>query len=116
MSRMGPTPSRWSGVRPAAQRLAATFTDRDAERRAVTPWRKWYGTAKWQRLRMQILERDLFTCRMCQRVVPDSAQLVADHRTPHRGSAALFWDPENLWCLCARCHNSAKQAEERAAR
>lgn len=116
MSRMGPTPSRWSGVRQSQQRLAVTFTDRDTERATVTPWRRWYGTARWKRLRLQILQRDLFTCGMCHRVVAQSDQLVADHRTPHRGDASLFWDAENLWCICASCHNGAKQAAERAAR
>ena len=31
----------------------------------------------------------------------------------HRGDEALFFcDPADLQCLCAHCHNSAKQSEE----
>ncbi|MCD9825235.1 HNH endonuclease signature motif containing protein [Bradyrhizobium japonicum] len=37
---------------------------------------------------------------------------VADHVKPHKGSEALFYDPDNLQSLCASCHNSAKQRME----
>jgi 5-methylcytosine-specific restriction endonuclease McrA len=38
---------------------------------------------------------------------------VADHKVPHRGDAELFWKGE-LQSLCAHCHSSAKQREEKA--
>ncbi|MFC3058810.1 HNH endonuclease signature motif containing protein [Paenirhodobacter populi] len=37
-----------------------------------------------------------------------------DHIKPHRGDQALFWDWRNLQALCAHCHNSVKQRQERA--
>lgn len=77
------------------------------------PWKRWYHTARWARLRWQVLLRDAFTCRMCGKLEGDTARLVADHKTPHRGDARLFWDLDNLQTLCADpCHNSVKQAEE----
>ena len=87
---------------------AETSRDRDAR----LAYRQWYKTARWQRLRWSVLVRDLFTCGMCRRLEADTAKLVADHRVPHRGSEALFWDAGNLWCLCKPCHDSAKQREE----
>jgi len=81
------------------------------------PWRAWYKTARWQRLRWQCLVRDLFTCRMCGWLGGnDTSQLVADHVRPHRGRAADFWDLGNLQCLCKACHDGAKQRVERAGR
>lgn len=41
------------------------------------------------------------------------AATVVDHIIPHRGDETLFWDPINHQALCAPCHNSAKQREER---
>ena len=38
---------------------------------------------------------------------------VCDHVLPHRGDEHLFWNGA-VQSLCARCHNSAKQAEEAA--
>ena len=80
----------------------------------VQAWRAWYKTARWQRLRMAVLQRDLFTCQFCGVVEHRKGQLVADHRTAHRGDAALFWDADNLQCLCKTCHDSTKQRMERA--
>lgn len=80
----------------------------------MVAWRKWYKTADWQRLRWECIAAALFTCVRCECVF-GSPDLVADHITPHRGNRALFFDPNNLQCLCARCHSSDKQREERNA-
>jgi 5-methylcytosine-specific restriction protein A len=81
--------------------------------RANLPWRQWYNTKRWRRLRWSILMRDMLTCQMCYRVEPNTSRLVADHKVPHRGDEHLFWDDGNLWALCKPCHDSAKQREER---
>lgn len=88
-----------------------------ASRAAYSPWRRWYNTARWRKLRMATLIRDALTCQWpgCGHLEGDTALLVADHRTPHRGDPALFWDATNLWTLCKPCHDRLKQREERAA-
>lgn len=88
---------------------------RSRHRDATQPWRQWYKTARWQRLRWSILVRDLFTCQRCKKVEGNTRLLVADHKTPHRGDEALFWDAGNLQCLCKTCHDGVKQAEEQAS-
>lgn len=93
-----------------------TKLDQSRTRDRRHEWRAWYKTKAWRQLRWSILTRDLFTCQMCGVIEADTSKLVADHRKPHRGSEALFWDQGNLWCLCAACHNGAKQREEAAAR
>lgn len=115
MGKLTRLPSRLASLPP---RLASA-PDQRRERqryRDAQPWRAWYKTARWQALRWATLLRDLFTCQWpgCGKVEADTSKLVADHRKPHRGDEALFWDPENLWTLCEHCHNSRKQAEERA--
>ena len=87
--------------------------DRLKRRDQMVPWRKWYKTAEWQQLRRECLAAALFTCARC-RVIGKSRDLVADHIKPHRGERDLFFDPGNLQCLCATCHNRDKQREERA--
>lgn len=78
------------------------------------PWRAWYGTARWRRLRLVIIKRDGFTCQWpgCGHVEGDTSKLVADHKQPHRGDEALFWAEGNLWTLCKPCHDSHKQKVE----
>ena len=88
--------------------------DRLKRRDQVVPWRKWYKTAEWQRLRWECISAALFTCVRCSRIY-QSPDLVADHIQPHRGDRALFFEPTNLQCMCATCHNREKQREERGA-
>lgn len=89
-----------------------------AERDRNVAWRKWYKTARWQKLRMQVLIRDRFTCQMaeCGRVEGNTSQLVADHKIMHQGDEHLFWDEENLQCLCKPCHDGLKQRQEQSFR
>lgn len=81
------------------------------------PWRAWYKTARWQKLRAKVLARDRYTCQ-CTGVLlvgkhpaPDSP--VVDHVEPHRGDEALFWNAANLMAVSKAYHDSVKQAEER---
>lgn len=78
----------------------------------TAPWRAWYGTARWRKLRWSILVRDLFTCRRCGLLEGNTSQLVADHVRPHRGDQRLFWDEANLQAMCKACHDRTKQVEE----
>lgn len=89
---------------------ASRARDRQHEHRAL------YKTQAWRRKRWSVLVRDLFTCQLCGWLGGNETHLlVADHKVPHRGDEALFWDDGNLWCLCKACHDGAKQREERAA-
>lgn len=65
-------------------------------------------------MRWGVLVEAQFTCTMCCKTEDNTSKLVADHRTPHRGDPVLFWDRDNLACLCEVCHSTVKQKEEQA--
>jgi 5-methylcytosine-specific restriction endonuclease McrA len=115
MGRLKGLAPRLGSLRP---RLAPAPHDRQQydRQRDEQPWRQWYKTARWQRLRWAVLQRDLFTCQRCQRLEGETAKLVADHRRAHRGDEALFWDEGNLWTLCKPCHDGWKQRQEARTR
>ena len=52
-------------------------------------------------------------CRKCSEIGTVRKATVVDHVIPHRGNDRLFWFRGNWQPLCERCHNSAKQREER---
>jgi 5-methylcytosine-specific restriction protein A len=79
------------------------------------PWKPWYRTARWWRLRRKVFLRDLFQCKHCGRLEGDTSLLVCDHIKPHRGDEHLFWDEANLQTLCKRCHDVVKQKDEQAS-
>jgi hypothetical protein len=112
--RMGRLKSLSSRLSSPRSRLTYLPGDRQAfdRKRDEQAWRRWYKTARWQKLRMDVLIRDLFTCQRCGHIEADTSQLVADHRKPHRGVEALFWDILNLWTLCKPCHDGWKQRLE----
>ena len=65
-----------------------------------------YKTARWKRERADFLTANP----MCD---CGAASTVADHRIPHRGAEALFWDQGNWQPLCRRCHNAKTGRETR---
>lgn len=104
-------------LRPLPHRLGrmeAGEVARNRERDGTQEYRRWYKTARWQKLRWQVLVRDSFTCYLCGRPEGDTSLLVADHIKAHKGDAALFWDEANLACTCKLCHDSTKQRMERS--
>lgn len=65
---------------------------------------------RWQKRRAAQL-RDEPLCRICRALGRVTAATIADHITPHRGDPELFEGP--LQSLCAPCHSSIKQAQEK---
>jgi hypothetical protein len=59
------------------------------------------GSGKWQKLRIQILDRDGWTCVSCNRPAH-----TVDHIIP-RVKGGDMWNPSNLQSMCKSC-NSAK--------
>lgn len=70
-----------------------------------------HSTAKWQRLRLTILTRDLWTCQMCGVMLIEGraskASAVVDHLKPHTLRPELVYADTNLWSVCKGCHDGA---------
>lgn len=118
--------ARLTSVRPAlgasvARPVLADLREeqtRDQRRRADSPWRAWYNTARWQALRQVVIRRDRWTCQQTGALCVGRANAanapVVDHIVPHRGDPALFWDLRNLQLVAKSWHDTVKQAQERA--
>ena len=76
----------------------------------TTPTARGYGY-RWQQARAIYL-REHPLCAYCKREGRTTLATVVDHKIPHRGNDALFWDEGNWRGLCARCHSSTKAREE----
>jgi 5-methylcytosine-specific restriction enzyme A len=104
--RLGSLPPR-IGYQPGDEKA------RDKHRSATQHWRQWYKSTRWSKLRIKVFIRDHFTCQMCGRIDGNTSRLVGDHRIPHRGDEAAFFDEANVQTLCKPCHDSDKQRQER---
>lgn len=74
-------------------------------RKASAEYNALYRTPRWRKLRYAFLKAHPL-CAAC-----GAPAAIADHITPHRGDAALFYDEANLQALCTSCH-SAKTLRE----
>ena len=82
----------------------------EARRKANLPWRAWYKTSRWQRIRAAQLAVQP-TCEMCKSRGIDRPATVCNHVRRHHGDPALFWSgPFNS--LCKNCHDSDQQRIE----
>lgn len=102
-------------LRPRSVQLRPVERDYEDRRRRLAPWRKWYGTARWRRIRAAQLAAEP-CCRMCAAADPPrvTPATVCDHVEPHRGDEARFFGGP-FQSLCGTCHNSDKHAAELAA-
>jgi 5-methylcytosine-specific restriction enzyme A len=67
--------------------------------------------SRWRAARLAFL-RDHPLCENCKGAGDIKGATVVDHRIPHRGDPALFWDMGNWQPLCLRCHNKKTACED----
>lgn len=60
---------------------------------------------KWQKKRLEILERDDFTCRICQ---SKDKTLHVHHGFYHKNTDPWDYDNDLLWTLCEICHEETE--------
>ena len=108
MVRLKSLPPRLSGV-PERAALSSVSWRSGKESSAA----RGYGH-RWRCYRANYLVKHPL-CVMClANGIPTSASVV-DHKQPHKGDEALFWDENNHQALCKTCHDSVKARLEHGA-
>lgn len=77
---------------------------RPETKRRNASMRKLYYTARWSRLRVQVMARDRGLCQEHLRNGDTQPGNEVDHIKPHKRNPELFWNPDNLETLCRVCH------------
>tara|TARA_R110002049_G_scaffold23545_10_gene83660 strand:- start:46745 stop:47104 length:360 start_codon:yes stop_codon:yes gene_type:complete len=106
-------PPRLLPLPPRLKPLPVAVAGDDTVRRS----KDWLNTARWQRLRLKMLQRDQYTCQQTGVLLtgkhPAENSPVVDHIEPHRGDPDLFWDEENLQSVAKSWHDRVKQSMEK---
>jgi len=115
-----PKPCRHSMCKSVVRDGSGYCPEHLAARRALDDSRRGSSAergynARWRKARETYLRRNPL-CVHCQELGRLTAATVVDHRVPHRGDSALFWDTDNWQALCKPCHDKWKQAQESADR
>jgi 5-methylcytosine-specific restriction endonuclease McrA len=78
----------------------------------TTPWLGIEPRPGMADVRLQVLQRDNYTCLMCKDVFPAS-QLEVDHIRPYRcfKRPVDANRPDNLWTLCIPCHTKKTELD-----
>ena len=58
---------------------------------------------RWQRKRLEIMERSEFTCEICGN--ENNEPLHIHHGYYEKGLDPWEYESDTLWCLCASCHD-----------
>ena len=118
MAKLSTSKPRLSATAPRLHRKSKSGAERDRDRDQNSPSRRWYKTARWQKLRARVLKRDKYTCQQTGQLLvgkhPAPNSPVADHKTPHRNREELFFDENNVEAVSKAYHDRVKQARERA--
>lgn len=114
MSRKAPKPCSAPGCQALTRERFCTrhqcSYQRQDQRRRGTATQRGYG-ARWRRARRLFLIGHPL-CAECLRDGRTTAATVVDHKQPHQGDPALFWDESNWQALCSRCHNRKTATED----
>ena len=104
-------------MRPCSSAAHGVRREQGRQRYTSTPWRAWYKTAQWQRLREEVFVRDAYICQrtgqLCNGRGNEPYAPVANHKKPHRGDPVLFWDINNIETVTKAVHDGRIQREER---
>ena len=68
--------------------------------------------SRWRKARESYLKSHPL-CVMCEEQNKIVAATVVNHIIPHKGDQVIFWDESKWQSLCASCHSSVKQREEK---
>ncbi len=104
-------PTRAPTFKPAHQRTTAQRRQDFDRSRADAPWRRWYGTARWQKLRTHQLSLHPL-CEWCL-----ESEIVAPATEVHHTDGGHKGDEEKFWTgpfvsTCKPCHSSRGQRED----
>lgn len=111
MPNTAPRPCTWNGCRRLVHGNGGRCEEhrRQADQERGTAHERGY-TSAWTRAREAFLKAHPL-CVHCERDGRVGQASVVDHRTPHRGDKARFWDRANWQPLC-KPHHDRKTATE----
>jgi 5-methylcytosine-specific restriction protein A len=93
-----------------AERAKVQAVRRQSAKRGSDPWSHLYQTPEWKRASRAFRKANPL-CASCAGIGLVVPVAEVDHKEPHRGNRALFWDRTNWQGLCKPCHSRKTAAE-----
>ena len=78
----------------------------------MSKWSSAFRDSRWQKLRLEVMERDTWTCQNCQ-ASGEGVTLNVHHITYESGHAPWEYDPSDLITWCEKCHREIHQLQKK---
>jgi len=79
----------------------------------MSKWSSAYRDSRWQKLRLEVLSRDNWTCRRCGKGTDSGVSLNVHHAFYESGRAPWEYEPDTLFTLCQDCHGKIHEELKR---
>ena len=79
----------------------------------MSKWSSAYRDSRWQKLRLQIMERDGWKCRACGRGEKDGTTLNVHHAYYESNKSPWDYPAETLITYCEDCHEERHAIQKR---
>lgn len=80
----------------------------------MSKWSSAFRDSRWQKLRLEIMERDEWTCKSCG-ATGDGVTLNVHHAYYESGKAPWEYPTDTLVTWCEDCHGKIHEAQKRLA-
>ena len=80
----------------------------------MSKWSSAFRDSRWQKLRLEIMERDGWTCKSCG-ATGDGVTLNVRHAYYESGKAPWEYPADSLVTWCEDCHGKIHEAQKRLA-
>ena len=82
----------------------------------MSKWSSAYRDSRWQKKRLEVMERDGFTCCSCGKGEADGTFLNVHHAYYEKGNAPWEYPADTLYTLCDDCHSEIHKVLKRLMR
>lgn len=79
----------------------------------MSKWSAAYRDSRWQKLRLEVMDRDGWVCSSCEKGDGDGVTLNVHHAYYEAGKAPWEYDSDTLTTLCEDCHQKIHEKQKK---
>jgi len=79
----------------------------------MSKWSAAFRDSRWQKLRLEVMDRDMWSCCACGKGENDGTVLNVHHTFYESGKAPWEYETSTLFTLCEACHKKIHEAQKK---
>lgn len=90
--------------------------DKTSKKKKTSDYSELLKDPRWQKRRLEIMQRDNFTCQMCGNGLTSGVPLNVHHYVYHKGYLPWEYPDNDLITLCRECHHKLHKEKPNTTR